>query len=211
MLTYNIDADSVFPSQPRDASLAFKYIKENADKYHIDQKRIFIIGFSAGGHLAGSLSLHHKYMESLLSLGVTDESENYLKPRGTILSYPVVTVRSPYAHQGSFESLLKKSYSEITDEEKQFHSLECNVAADTPPAFIWHTAADALVPIGNSLMLAEAYAEAGVSFELHIYPEGPHGAGLATEAASMGIKEIVLPDVAKWHGLSSSWIKKQKD
>ncbi len=204
VLTYNTDNESIFPSQLLDASTAFKYIKNNAEKYHIDHDRIFLVGFSAGGHLAGSLTVHHKNMERVLSL-----AENFLKPRGSVLAYPVVTAYAPWAHKGSFESLLKKPYAEITEQEKRFHSVEKNVGKDAPPAFIWHTSRDDLVPVQNSLMLGMAYSTAGIPFEMHIYPQGPHGLALATEATSVGSRELVLPNVAEWLDLSVAWMEKQ--
>ncbi len=204
VLTYNTDKDSVFPSQLLDASTAFKYIKNNAEKYHIDPERIFVIGFSAGGHLAGSLTVHHKNMEKVLSL-----PENFLKPRGSILSYAVTTAYEPWAHKASFESLLKKPYAEITEQEKRFHSIEKNVGKDAPPAFIWHTVGDKSVPVQNALMLGMAYGTAGAPFEMHIYPQGPHGLSLAIEATSVGAKELIIPEVSEWLDRTVAWMEKQ--
>ena len=75
-------------------------------------------------------------------------------------------------------------------------SAEQNVSADTPPAFIWHTAEDDCVPVQNSLLLAGALAAKGVPFELHVFPEGPHGLGLAPEN----------PDVARWAPMCQRWL-----
>ena len=71
---------------------------------------------------------------------------------------------------------------------RRFFSAELNVTPDTPPAYIWHTANDDLVPVENSLRLAEALGRNGVAYELHIFPDGPHGIGLAPD----------FPDARHW-------------
>ncbi len=203
VLNYSTGSDVVYPRQLLDLSLAFKYIKEHADELHIDPERIFVVGFSAGGHLAGTLALHHKSAEKIMRL-----PENYLKPKGVILSYPVVTALAP-TNIWTYEFLTGKHFDEISDEEKALHSLECHVTKEAPPAFIWHTSEDTGVPCHGSLMLGMAYRDAGVPFELHIFPRGEHGASLGTEYTSAGNPDFIMPDAEGWLDLSLSWISKQ--
>jgi acetyl esterase/lipase len=90
----------------------------------------------------------------------------------SILCYPVITANSQDGHQGSFLNLLGH---EPTENEIDYFSCDRNVKPTTPPAFIWHTAEDACVPVANSLLYAAACSKHQVPFELHIYPYGPHG------------------------------------
>ena len=96
-----------------------------------------VCGFSAGGHLAASLGVHWR------ELGLP-------RPDGMILGYPVIT-GGPWAHHDSFRCLLGDRY----DENKAELSLENRVTDAMPPAFVWHTQADPLVPVQNSLMLVD--------------------------------------------------------
>lgn len=152
-----------------------KFIRESADRYATDAGRIFVIGFSAGGHLAAMLGTMYasKYVTDAL-----DMPENYAKPTGMILSYPVIS-GGEFAHRGSFDSLLgdKKDDAEMLS----YLSLENRVTDGTVPAFIWHTADDTCVPVENSLMFASALSAHKVPFELHIFPHGEHGASLGNE------------------------------
>ena len=98
-----------------------------------------------------------------------------------MLSYPVIT-SGRKAHRGSFENLLGDRYEELVEEM----SLENQVDADTPPAFLWHTTEDDCVPVENSLLFYQALHDQGISVEMHIYPHGPHGLGLANELTAAG-------------------------
>ncbi len=202
VLHYGIGEKAKFPSQLLNAAAAFNHIKENAEKYHINPERIFVIGFSAGGHLAASLLTFHKLAEEKLSL-----PENYLKPRGAVLAYPVITAFEP-TNKSSFKNLLKKPYDEITDEEKAFVSVEKHITSETSPVFIFHTSEDRGVPINGSLALTQAYYNVGTPVELHIYPYGPHGVSLAREhtigAYGDGLDQ---PRAAVWLDESVKWMQ----
>ena len=109
--------------------------------------------------------------------------------------YPVVSFTS-YPHYDSFLKLVGES---DRHDLERFFSAELNVTPDTPPAFIWHTADDELVPVQNSLMLAGALSRCGVPYELHIYPSGPHGLGLAED----------YPEVRVWAGQLTDFIRRR--
>ncbi len=201
VLTYSIGDDAVYPRQLSDAARAIKYIKDNADKYHIDPDRIFALGFSAGGHLLGELTVHSAAAEKILGT-----PEGYLKPCGSIFCYPVITALDD-THKASFENLLKKPFDEISDEEKEFHSIETQVKEGTPPAFVWHTSEDSLVPIYGSLRLAAAYHEKHIPVELHIYPYGDHGIDLANELTSYGKDYNIQPKAQRWVDDAFDWMQ----
>ena len=183
-------------------ALAVKYVREHADEYNIDPNKIITCGFSAGGHLAGSAGILWNIPEVKEALG--DAPEGINRPNGMILSYPVVTA-GEHAHRGSFVNLTKNpDYGEY---EINKFSLEKNVDATTPPLFVWHTANDTCVPVENTILLVGAYIENGRPFEAHIYPNGPHGMGLATPESRGEWKEGIDPHVATWADLSVMWIK----
>lgn len=201
VLKYSTGEAARYPRQLLDAAKALKYIKENAEKYNVNKDRIFALGYSAGGHLLGTLATKHGFAEKQLGL-----PENYLKVRGAIFCYPVVTAHGP-THEGSFLNLMKKPLSEYTDAERDELSIELCVNSETPPAFIWHTSEDKSVPIDGSLKLCLAYKNAGLPVELHIYPYGPHGAALGTDYTSDGKADHIQPRVVAWLDEALKWMK----
>jgi acetyl esterase/lipase len=201
VLTYSIGADAVYPRQLLDACRALKYIKENAEKYHINPNRIFALGYSAGGHLLGLLTVHHDVGERELGL-----PKDYLKVRGSLFCYSAVSAWGSIKGR-SFENLLKKPFADMTDEEKEFFSIEKNITSDSPPAFIWHTSEDKSVSISNSLKLCQAYYDAGQVVELHVFPYGPHGIALGTEFTSYNGDACIQPRAEIWVDEAFKWIK----
>ena len=175
VLTYNTGADIHFPSHLNEAALAIKYIKDNAKELGVNPERIFVLGFSAGGHLAGSISTMYKDAADMLGI-----PESSVRPAGTVYCYPVVSAYHP-THGGSFYYLTGKNADQMSDAEKDKYSIEMRVKNDTPPAFIWHTVDDELVPVAGSLKLLEAYIKNGVTVTAHFYPKGPHGMALAND------------------------------
>jgi acetyl esterase/lipase len=138
-------------------------------------------------------------MEPWLSGHVGAASEE-MRPCGLVLGYPVVT-SGAYAHRGSFDNLCGDD-----EELKQKLSLENRVTKDTPPAFIFHTLEDTSVPVENSLLLAEAYRHAGVSFTLHIFPYGGHGLSLGT-ADTVQKGKRPQPLMQCWPDLAAAWMR----
>lgn len=119
--------------------------------------RLGILGFSAGGHLAGHAAVS----------GLVDAA---------VLCYPVVSMQLP-THAGSRHNLLGRFATPWT---RRRLSVDQRVSASTPPMFVWHTAEDAVVPVEHAYRLASALARHAVPHELHVYPRGRHGLGLAT-------------------------------
>ena len=148
---------------------------------------VFVCGFSAGGHLAATLGVHWK------TLGLE-------RPDGLILCYPVITAREEFCNAESIEN--------ICDGDRDFFSLENHVTPDTPPTFLWHTAADADVPVENTLLFASALSRQRVPFEVHIYPCGEHGLSLATpEVAQPEKRRLPDPHVAGWIRACGEWLE----
>ncbi len=156
------------PEPIMDAANAIKHIRENAEKYNIHPEQIVVVGFSAGGHLAASISTLWNDNSIFSDKEIFHAMH---KPNASILAYPVIT-SGEFAHRGSFNNLLGKDAS---SEELSKVSLELQVGKHTSPTFLWHTYEDMGVPVENSLLYAMALSKYRVPCEMHIYPEGPHG------------------------------------
>lgn len=163
----------------KDLSRSVKFIRKNSNKFFINENKIILCGFSAGGHLVGSLAVHYKYKELNINEKYKDISN---RPDAIILSYPVITT-GEYAHKESFIALLG---FEATDEEVEYMSLEKHITKDTPPTFLWQTATDKLVSVENSYLFADACKEKQVMFEHHVFANGNHGMSLANEEWASG-------------------------
>lgn len=159
---------------------------------------VFLCGFSAGGHVAASLGVLWN------KPGIFDGADpGRIRPDGLILGYPVITA-GKWAHRKSMERLAGKD-----QKAWQRFSLENQIDRETPPVFLWHTAADSTVPVENSLVFAQKLSEYKVPFELHIYPFGVHGLSLA-------VKEVEEPEkgrladahVAGWMRECGEWMEK---
>lgn len=203
---YAVGSEYKYPSHLIDASYAILHLKKNAEKYGINKDRIFTVGFSAGGHLSGSMAILHKDPEVLSELGI-EKGDN--KPCGSVLAYPVVSAQVD-THVGSFVRLAGKPFTQLSDDDKKRFSLEANVDGDSAPVFIWHTSEDQGVPVIGSLKLAEAYYGIHRHFTLHVYPYGPHGIALANEETSLGNPDWIQPLAMGWVVDSVKWMKTLK-
>lgn len=193
VLDYSV-APAVFPQAVCEAAEAVKIVRDNAKEWGINPDKIMICGFSAGGHLASSLGVFYDKPEVLENLGCTADE---CKPNGMVLGYPVVS-GGVYAHKGSFERVLGKEY-DIKEAEK--FSIEKLVSDKTPPAFIWHTFEDSVVPVQNSLLLAKALADNKVNCELHVFPHSEHGAALAN-----GVVGRFVLEAQGWSDMAIRWV-----
>lgn len=195
VLNYSV-APAGWPAAACELSKAVAYVRKIADRNNIDKEKIFICGFSAGGHLAASLGVHYNHPD-VLKFSEVAPGEN--KPTGVILGYPVITAELEKTHCGTIENFVAGR-----NEVLPLASLENYVDKNTPNMFIWHTFSDKAVPVINSLRLAKALDENGVKFELHIYPDGPHGLSTGDEITCR--KELCVPAVTNWIDMSIRWI-----
>lgn len=175
VLRYNVAPAVRHPIPLLQAACAVDYIRHNAEKFHVNGK-VFAMGFSAGGHLAGTLA---DFWHSVPYEGVLARKPD-AKIDGVALCYAVLSADKGVAHEGSFANLLGRPY-DPADKDMQALSIEKHVSDKNPPAFFWHTAADDGVPVANTLLTAAAYARLKIPFEVHVYPYGGHGASLCDE------------------------------
>lgn len=200
VLGYSIQEKARHPKPLIDASLAMKYIRLNASRFHIDPEKIFAIGFSAGGHLCGMLGTAWKNEEVNNAI---DIPYGWNRPAGVVLSYACLSYNAGPTDLYNYQLRTNNP----TDEMKRSVSPADLVDQDSSPAFIWHTSDDNVVPVKNAIDMAAKLAEAGKKFELHIYPEGAHGISLAdkrTEAGWGGC--FINPHIAQWFSDSLKWM-----
>nr|WP_240720397.1 alpha/beta hydrolase [Pseudarthrobacter sp. NamB4] len=186
VLRYRV-APERHPAPLEDAKEAMLHIRNGSSGLQVDPGRVGVLGFSAGGHLAATLS-------TAAATGSPHLDVPEAVPDLTVLCYPVVSCIDS-VHQGSVDNLLGEAPpSDVLAEL----SAERNVTAATPPAFLWHTADDAAVPVSHSLGYAGALMAAGVAAELHVFPQGRHGLGLAADE----------PGPDQWTSLCADWLER---
>jgi acetyl esterase/lipase len=189
VLKYRLGMRYHQPNQLLDAARALRTVRANAKQWNIDPKRIGILGFSAGGHLASTLGTHFDSGKP----EAADEIERVSsRPDLMILIYPVITM-GEFTHKGSKTNLLGDDDS---PELVKRYSNELQVTKETPPTFLVHAVTDPAVPVENSLMFADALRKAGVSFEMHLYERGPHGFGMAPSD----------PILSTWSARCADWL-----
>ncbi len=198
VLWYSV-APSGFPVALTELAGAVALVRAQAGAWRVDAGRIAVMGFSAGGHLACSLGVFWNAPFLREATGLLPEA---MRPNGLILSYPVIS-SGPCAHQGSVVNLMAGRDDAALLEQI---SLETQVTADVPPVFLWHTWDDAAVPVQNSLLLAGALKQAGVSLEMHIYRSGPHGLSLDNEVTDAD-RYQGSGACAGWIALAGAWLK----
>ena len=173
VLHYRLPDDAIMKNKSiaplQDGQEAMRIVRRNAKKWGIDPHKIGIMGFSAGGHLASTVSTHfdEKVYES--------KDTTSARPDFSLLIYPVISMDSAITHWGSRESLLGKN---PTSEMIKHFSNALQVTAKTPPAFMMHSMDDGVVPVQNSIEYALAMKKYNIPCELHIYEHGGHGYGL---------------------------------
>lgn len=155
----------------QDAQRAMRVIRANAKRFGVDAQRVAVLGFSAGGHLAGSLATRH----AEATYAPVDAADRLsARPDLAGLIYPVIGMDAAITHSGSRDNLLGPT---PTAEAVAAASVQRRVTAETPPVFLIHASDDGTVPVANSLAMYEALLAAKRPAELHIFDEGGHGFG----------------------------------
>jgi acetyl esterase/lipase len=179
VLKYRHAPEVHHPEPLNDALAAMRMIRANASDYGVRADHVGVMGFSAGGHLAATLSTH---------------APADLRPNFAILVYPVISMSTKYTHQGSKRNLLGDNPDPALAQDL---SNELAVTRYTPVTFLFHTDDDPVVPVQNSVLYYLALKAAGVPAEMHIYAHGRHGVGLAPQD----------PVLATWPARLRDWMK----
>jgi len=156
----------------QDAQRAVRLIRAGAARYGIAADRVGVMGFSAGGHLAGSLAT--RFAEPAYQ-GVDAADRLSARPDLAALIYPVITMSPPLTHQGSHDALIG---ADASPELCLRYSVDQRVTAETPPCFLLHTRDDTIVPVENSLLMYQAMLAAKRPVAMHLFESGGHGFGV---------------------------------
>ena len=192
VLKYRLGPKYHHPAMIHDAQRAIRTVRSRAASLQIQPDRIGIWGFSAGGHLASTAATHFDSGDPNAADPIDRTGS---RPDFAILAYPVISL-GEFAHVGSRNNLLGKNPDPKLVEDL---SNDLRVTAQTPPTFLFHTTADATVPVENSVRFYLALRKAGVPAEMHIFQNGPHGVGLAPTDATL----------SAWGGLLANWLRER--
>lgn len=192
VLKYRLPSDLIMQDKSigplQDAQEALRVIRRNASSWNINPHKIGVIGFSAGGHLASTLSTH--FAEKVYPVKDTTSA----RPDFSILVYPVITMDSSFTHAGSRKNLIGDNPS---DEMVRHFSNELQITGMTPPTFMVHSEDDKTVPVKNSLVYYEGLVKNRIPSELHIFQKGGHGYGMAGNQGTQ----------SAWPELCLKWMK----
>jgi acetyl esterase/lipase len=194
VLKYRIPNDGTMINKEigplQDAQRALLLLRTRAGEWGIDPKRIGIMGFSAGGHLAATAGTHFEINY------IDNPNHISLRPDFMILIYPVISFKIPIAHMGSVHNLLGPNPS--AEKINEF-SNEMHVTDFTPPTFLVHAKDDNAVPYANSMVFAEALKNHHIPVKVYLYEQGGHGFGMTNKTSNQS-----------WMDLCIEWIRKQR-
>ena len=190
VLQYRLGPRYRHPAPMQDVQRAIRMVRHKATTWGVNPQRVGVLGFSAGGHLASTAATHFDAGTANAPDPVDRLSS---RPDFAVLCYPVISLIDPVTHKGSRTHLLgdtpDPTLVELLSNDRQ-------VTASTPPTFLWHTEDDGAVPVENSLQFFQALRNAKVPGELHVFPHGRHGLGLAQGDTV----------VSQWPRLCAQWL-----
>jgi acetyl esterase/lipase len=192
ILKYRLPSDQIMKDKStgplQDAQEAMRVIRRNASDWKIDPGKVGVIGFSAGGHLASTLSTH--YAEKVYEV----KNNSSARPDFSLLIYPVVSFDTTITHRGSRNNLIGiKPDARLVER----FSNELQITNETPPAFLVHSADDKAVPVMNSIGYFKGLQKNNIPAELHVFQKGGHGYGLAIDRGTE----------SSWPDLCIRWLK----
>ena len=193
VLSYRVSPANPWPATYDDAVRAMRLVRGHAAEWGVIPDSIAACGFSAGGHLAASLGTVAPHCSTARAGDRFDAVR--ATPDAMVLCYPVI-LSGPLAHQGSVRNLFGGAAAPSAEQEALF-SLDRQVADDTPPAFLWTTVEDTVVPMENSVAFFRAMRAHGRVCELHVFPHGQHGMQLG-----YGRRDIAL-----WPSLADAFLR----
>jgi acetyl esterase/lipase len=187
-----------YPVPMWDGQRALKLIRSKAAQYGIDPERLALLGFSAGGHLASTLTLHSATDFGLPTHDAVDHENGHPNLLG--LGYPVISMDpADVPPSGSYRNLLRGFTGTELERLQVYLSGEKNVTARTPPVFLFESMDDAVISPENSVLFVQALKEHGISVDAHLFADGKHGAGLA----------IGIPEESAWPSMFEHWLAEQ--
>ena len=214
VLRYSVLAP--FPEPMLDLGRAILAVRARAAARRVDPAGVFVCGFSAGGHLAAALGVLWHKPDLPTTLGVRPEA---IRPDGLILGYAVIDLETvvvppravdPLTGELLDTGIVSAVYGRADPQAEALdpYRLDRHVSPTTPPAFIWHTAADQVVPAANALRFAAALDAHRVPYELHIFQRGGHGLALADETTDTD-GHLFNREAQAWVPLAAAWLQVQ--
>lgn len=190
------EAQPLLPAPQVDLAHALALVRSRADEWHVDTRDLGVLGCSAGAHLCATFTALMRDEGFLAAAGVTPDEAC---AAWQILCYPVVDLNAGWPPDPAYAA-------RICSEGSSLRRAQDLVNPATPPAFLWHTAVDATVPVRNAYLYAAALAGHGVDHECHVFHEGRHGLSLATEQVAHHPGDV-LPHVDRWLDLALEWLR----
>jgi acetyl esterase/lipase len=163
----------------QDVQRSVRLIRAQSQALGLDPARVAVMGFSAGGHVAG-LAATRFAAQSYAPVDAADQLS--ARPTVVAMCYPVVTATLPYAHKESARNLVG---ADPTDVQRDYASVEKHVPPDAPPTFVCATTDDPVVPMQNSILMFEALKAQKIPSELHLYEGATHGFPLKTRGGDL--------------------------
>lgn len=208
-----VNEKSKHPAPVRDIGKAMLYIREHADEWQVDKNKVAVCGFSAGAHNAAMYSV---YWNTPLLTEYLGAEGGKIRPAAIILGYTLSdyifmkNIPKNPMDTAFFAASNTAFLGEAGPSEEKLKEVSpaLNVTEDTPPTFLWATAADGLVPVQHSLRMAHALADHKIPFELHVFEEGDHGLSVASQASAMS-KTQMDANAVKWVELAECWLAKR--
>lgn len=210
------DAESHYPRQLRELVQALKVLKELSAEYKIDLTRLFLLGFSAGGHLAASYAVHWNDHQYLARIGI--DASDCIKLQGLLLAYPMLTGElGDVIHRGKKTASIMEQLPYLNSaiygckQPTQAQKVELNlvqqVNASVPPTFLWQSLQDEVTSVEDSLAWVTKLTKLGIECESHFFGSGKHGMGLANDISA---KTSADEDLAcsKWVELADLWLRR---
>ncbi len=192
ILKYRLPSDRIMQDKSvgplQDAQEAMRIIRRNAKEWNIDPAKIGVIGFSAGGHLASTLSTH--FADKVYDV----KDKTSARPDFSLLIYPVISFYTTFTHMGSRNNLIGMNPGESLVIR---FSNDLQITEETPPAFFVHSADDRAVPVLNTISYFNGLQKQGINSEMHVFQKGGHGYGLATGGGTESL----------WPELCINWLK----
>ena len=201
VLRYSV-APARFPTQLYQLAGAMALLRGRAAEFFLDPDRFFVLGFSAGGHLAASLGAYWSsdWLTHGCGLGAAQ-----CRPSGLILCYPLLICQGGAREQLCNAALLGSGAADPGQIARI--SLERHVGPDFPPCFLWQGALDEDIPLQNTLRFALALEAAGRPFALRIYQTAAHGLALATEETREADGSGVCAEARRWPQEAAEWMR----
>ncbi len=203
-----------YPAPVREIGKAMLLIRERSEEWAVDMDRVAVCGFSAGAH---NTAMYGVYWDKPLITDYLNTEKEMIRPAALILGYTLsdyiymreATLENPMDVQ-FFQASNTAFLGEAEPDEKTLKSVSPArlVTENTPPAYLWATSEDTMVPVQHSIRMAHALADHKVPFEMHIFEKGPHGLSVSTQASAVA-KSQIYPDAAKWVELAECWLAKR--